>query len=182
MSSKDFTAVNETVSLGSAFRKTSSASHVADLSMAEKCNFWIQDSRYHDVAARYSFRRFAEMPIVEFTPAVFLGCHDSWSLAQGGPIFRRVSSLRGPLGVFGYDYFLEHAKESNVSIPKLLSYEGSWGDGEEYAYEVLNLADGKRHAQEIRDVVSAEYGPVPIDLVTEYLTVLVKIGVAEEVH
>ena len=35
--------------------------------------------------------------------------------------------------------------------------------GEEYAYEVLNFADGKRNAQEIRDAVSAEYGPVPLE-------------------
>ena len=65
--------------------------------------------------------------------------------------------------------------------PKLLSYDGLWGSGEEYAYEVLNFADGRRNAQEIRDAVSAEYGPVPLELVAEYLEALKKIGVVEEV-
>jgi len=44
----------------------------------------------------------------------------------------------------------------------------------------LNFADGKRNAQEIRDVVSAEYGPVPMEMVVEYLKALEKIGVVEQ--
>lgn len=99
----------------------------------------------------------------------------------GGPIYARASQPRGPLAVFGYDYFADHAKAAGVAEPKLLSYEGLWGSGEEYAYEVLNFADGKRNAQEIRDAVSAEYGPVPLDLVLEYLKALEKIGLVTEV-
>jgi aminopeptidase YwaD len=87
-------------------------------------------------------------------------------------IFRRSSQPRGPLSVFGYDYFAEHAKTAGVAKQKLLGYEGLWGGGEEYAYEVLNFADGKRNAQQIRDAVSAEYGPVPLELVVEYLRAL----------
>jgi hypothetical protein len=83
--------------------------------------------------------------------------------------------------VFGYDYFAEHAKTAGVATPKLLSYEGLWGGGEEYAYEALNFANGKRNAQQIRDAVSAEYGPVPLELVAEYLRALEKIGVVEQV-
>src|SRR5262249_30214264 len=79
--------------------------------------------------------------------------------------FKRTSQVKGPLAVFGYDYFADHAKEAGVATPKLLSYEGLWGSGDEYVYEVLNFADGKRTAQEIRDAVSAEYGPVPLELV-----------------
>jgi hypothetical protein len=56
-----------------------------------------------------------------------------------------------------------------------------WGAGEEYAYEVLNFADGKRNVEEIRDAVSAEYGPVPLEMVVEYLKALEKIGVVEQV-
>ena len=81
--------------------------------------------------------------------------------------------------VFGYDYFAEHAKSAAVTTPKLLSYEGSWGGGEEYAYEALNFADGRRSAQQITDALSAEYGPVPLALVVEYLQALKKIGVVE---
>ena len=97
-----------------------------------------------------------------------------------GKTFRRTDRAKGPLAVFGYDYFADHAKEAGVETPKLLSYEGLWGGGEEYAYEVLNFADGKRKPEEIRDAVSAEYGPVPLGLVVEYLKALEKIGVVEE--
>jgi len=95
--------------------------------------------------------------------------------------FVRTTKTKGPLAVFGYDYFADHAKAVGVATPKLLSYEGLWGSGEEYAYEVLNFADGKRNAQEIRDAVSAEYGPVPLEMVVEYLRALEKIGIVETV-
>jgi hypothetical protein len=95
--------------------------------------------------------------------------------------FKRRTEPKGPLAVFGYDYFAEHARAAGVATPKLLSYEGLWGAGEEYAYEVLNFADGKRNVQEIRDAVSAEYGPVPLEMVVEYLRALEKIGVVSEV-
>jgi hypothetical protein len=96
--------------------------------------------------------------------------------------FQRRAEPKGPLAVFGYDYFqVEWAKQAHAVKPGLLKYEGLWGGGEEYAYEVLNFADGKRNAQEIRDAVSAEYGPVPLELVVEYLKALEKIGVVEQV-
>ena len=42
-------------------------------------------------------------------------------------------------------------------------------DGALYAYEALNLVDGKRTIGQIRDVLSAEFAPVALDLVAEYL-------------
>jgi len=105
----------------------------------------------------------------------------SRAAGDGLLIYSRKTQARGPLAVFGYDYFAEHAKVAGVATPKLLSYEGLWGSGEEYAYEVLNFADGKRNVQEIRDAVSAEYGPVPLEMVVEYLKALEKIGVVEQV-
>ncbi len=100
----------------------------------------------------------------------------------GELVFARTSTPKGPLEVFGYDYFEEHSRPVGVATPKLLSYEGLWGAGEEYAYEVLNFADGKRNTQKIRDAVSAEYGPVPLELVVEYLLAAEKIGVVEQVR
>lgn len=38
-----------------------------------------------------------------------------------------------------------------------------------YAYEILNFVDGRRSIGEIRDAVSAEYGPIPFSLVADYL-------------
>lgn len=97
-------------------------------------------------------------------------------------VFKRNPQPKGPLAVFGYDYFEDHLKSTGLAAPKLLSYQGLWGGGEEYAYETLNFADGRRNAQQIRDAVSAEYGPVSLDLVLEYLRALEKIGVVAQQH
>ncbi|HLK34815.1 MAG TPA: hypothetical protein VKT29_17090, partial [Terriglobales bacterium] len=96
-------------------------------------------------------------------------------------VFARKAEPKGPLAVFGYDYFADHAKAAGAAVPKLLGYQSLWGGGEEYAYEVLNFADGKRNVQEIREAVSAEYGPVPREMVEEYLRALEQIGVVREV-
>jgi aminopeptidase YwaD len=97
--------------------------------------------------------------------------------------FRRDPQSKGPMAVFGYDDFeAEWTKRGHERKPKLLEYAGLWGGGEEYAYEVLNFADGKRNAQEIRDAVAAEYGPVPLELVVEYLKALQEIAVVEVVR
>ncbi|HEU4640084.1 MAG TPA: hypothetical protein VFS84_14625, partial [Candidatus Binatia bacterium] len=64
---------------------------------------------------------------------------------------------------------------------KLTQFQGSRGSGGEYAYEVLNLVNGTRNAQEIRDFVSAVYGPIPLELVVEYLRALESIKVIEAV-
>jgi aminopeptidase YwaD len=98
---------------------------------------------------------------------------------EGAVIYRRHAEPRGPMMVFGYDYFADHARAAGVATPRLLSYEGSWGAGEEYAYEALNFADGRRSAQQIADELSAEYGPVPSALVFEYLQALKRINVLE---
>ena len=101
--------------------------------------------------------------------------------AGAKPNWKRKLEPKGPLTVFGYDYFTDHAKAAGIATPKLLGYQGLWGGGEEYAYEVLNFADGRHNAQEIRDAVSAEYGPVPLEMVAEYLQALEKVGVVEQV-
>ena len=41
--------------------------------------------------------------------------------------------------------------------------------GSLYAYEIVNFVDGKRSVGEIRDAVAAEYGPIPLDVVADYL-------------
>lgn len=93
-------------------------------------------------------------------------------------IFHRAQQPRGQLTVFGYDYFEDHAGAA-IAKPGLLTYEGEWGAGPEYAYEALNFADGRRSAQDIRDELSAEYGTVPLNLVVDYLQALKSIGVLE---
>jgi aminopeptidase YwaD len=96
---------------------------------------------------------------------------------DGQLIFRRNPDLRGPLAVFGYDYFLDHYGEERAAKLGLLSHRGARGTGSEYAYELLNLVDGRRTAQAIRDDLAAIYGPVPLALVVEYLRALETIEV-----
>jgi len=98
---------------------------------------------------------------------------------DGTPIFRRRARPRGPLTVFGYDYFEAHAKSADLPSPRLLSFHGEWGAGEEYAYEALNFADGRHSARQITNELSAEYGPIPVELVTQYLQALKRIGVVD---
>jgi hypothetical protein len=51
--------------------------------------------------------------------------------------------------------------------------------GELYAYEIVNFIDGKRTVGEIRDAVSAEYGPLPVNLVFDYLQACAEAGVIQ---
>jgi hypothetical protein len=48
-----------------------------------------------------------------------------------------------------------------------------------YAYEIVNFVDGKRSVGDIRDAASAEYGPVTIDLVDDYLNACQKAGLIQ---
>ncbi|MGH7622484.1 MAG: hypothetical protein ACREMU_09115, partial [Gemmatimonadaceae bacterium] len=97
--------------------------------------------------------------------------------ASGGEatVYTRNADVKGPMVVFGYDYLADHTHAG--APPRLLDYQGARGAGDEYAYEVLNLVNGKRSARDIRDEVSTEYGPVSVELVTEYLRALESAGV-----
>lgn len=76
---------------------------------------------------------------------------------------------------FGYSYFDDQAERRHIPAPALLARQGLWGS--DYAYEALNLVDGRRTTGEIRDALTAIYGPVPLSAVAEYLDDLVRIGV-----
>jgi hypothetical protein len=92
-------------------------------------------------------------------------------------VFARNPEVRGPMSAFGYDYFTDHYGGERERALRLMRHGGLRGSGGDYAYEVLNLVDGRRTAQQIRDAVSAIYGPVPLDAVLEYLRALESIGV-----
>lgn len=94
---------------------------------------------------------------------------------DGALVFARNPKVLGPMAMFGYDYLEDHYKGP---APKLVDFEGERGEGgQAYAYEVLNFVDGTRNARDIRDLVSAEYGPVPLAMVAEYLRALQAGGV-----
>jgi hypothetical protein len=92
-------------------------------------------------------------------------------------VYRRAPEPKGPMGGFGYDYFQDHIAVKGIAAPALLARTGLWGGGGEYAYEALNLVDGRRTVRQIRDALAAIYGPVPLEAVAEYLTALEKIGI-----
>jgi aminopeptidase YwaD len=166
------------IASGEQARRASAMTHAILLPDVERRTFWDAQSNYDSA--------------LPFNLGVFLGNFQASSPNKPKPasevtptgdgllVFKRKPEPKGPLAVFGSDYFADRAKTAGIPTPKLLDYEGLWGSGEEYAYEVLNFADGTRNAQQIRDAVSAEYGRIPRTLVVEYLKDLEKIGILEQ--
>ncbi|MEQ8205353.1 MAG: hypothetical protein RIA65_04190, partial [Woeseia sp.] len=91
--------------------------------------------------------------------------------------FVRSPDVRGPMHAFGYSYISDELGSERYSQLRLPRYSGSDGSGGEYAYEALNLVDGSRSVSEIRNWLTAELGPVPLDIVREYLDALASIEV-----
>lgn len=91
---------------------------------------------------------------------------------DAGPACWRKSEPQGPLYAFGYSYLEDQLEAHGLERPTLLSYAGLWGSGSEYAYEVLNLVDGRRSVADIRDAASSIYGPIPQEQVRGFLDTL----------
>jgi len=108
-------------------------------------------------------RALSPTPTVASTPAEF-----------NNMIPKRNANAIGNLEVYYYDYIDDHLKgESPGNLARLSSLP----NGGTLTYETLNLVDGKRKVREIRDILSAAYGPVAIDAVFDYLKLLKKLGV-----
>lgn len=80
----------------------------------------------------------------------------------------------GPLTYQNDDVLLDRLGSERVGKIKLLAGASNrlfraQDQGELYAYEIVNFVDGKRSVGEIRDAVAAEFGPIPLDVVAEYL-------------
>jgi hypothetical protein len=96
---------------------------------------------------------------------------------EGALVYRRNPAVKGPVSVFGYDYLSDHVGKERAETLALPNLGG--GHGANYDYEALNLVDGKRTAAEIRDALTAIYGPVPLTAVVEYLRALAEGGLIE---
>ncbi|MDB4910685.1 MAG: hypothetical protein JWO39_1508 [Gemmatimonadetes bacterium] len=111
--------------------------------------------------------------------AAMVGASEGTPLAaatgDASRVYARNAAVSGPMIVFGYDYLADHTRGG--APPRLLSFVGARGTGADYAYEVLNFVNGKRSASQIRDMASAEFGPVDLQLVSEYLRALEAAGV-----
>lgn len=94
-----------------------------------------------------------------------------------GAAFSRVPVRRviGPMNVYYYDYVAERANGDLRAVERI----GSTPGGDILLYEILNLVDGTRSIQAIRDYITAAYRPVPVEDVAEYLKLLEKIGVLQ---
>jgi aminopeptidase YwaD len=82
----------------------------------------------------------------------------------------------GPMSVYYYDYVADRASGEDLKILERLNARSN---GDVIMYEVLNLVDGKRSIQAIRDYIAASYGLIPIEDVSDYLRLLEKIGVVK---
>ena len=91
-------------------------------------------------------------------------------------VFTRNLNVKGPMSVFGYNYFFDHYGTEKPR-PDIFGYTGIRGSGSEYAYEALNLVNGKHNVQEIRNMLSAEFGPIPLEYVNQYLEALKQINI-----
>jgi hypothetical protein len=80
----------------------------------------------------------------------------------------------GPLTYQNDNVLLARLGKERYGKIKLINAEATHllnvrDQSELYAYEIVNFVNGKRTVGEIRDAVSAEYGPLPVNLVVDYL-------------
>src|SRR5208283_2199653 len=90
----------------------------------------------------------------------------------------------GPLTYQNDNVLLAHLGKERYAKIKLINSEATQllnvrNQSELYAYEIANFVNGKRTVGEIRDAVSAEYGPLPVNLVTDYLNACAEAGVIQ---
>lgn len=97
-----------------------------------------------------------------------------------GPVYRRIRR-EGPMSAFGYSWFDDRLARAGLPRPALLAREPDV-DGAGFAYEALNLVDGRRSVGEIRDDLAASVGAAPVEEVAAYLETLARLGVIEPVR
>jgi len=83
---------------------------------------------------------------------------------------RRNEELKGPMGR-GY---LQEKLEGN-SYPDLPIFR----EDSRMTYEILNFIDGKNSILDIRNAVSAEYEPVPVKWVKDFILLLMKADIVK---
>jgi hypothetical protein len=90
----------------------------------------------------------------------------------------------GPLTYQNDNVLLARLGKERYAKIKLLNSEATpllnvRDQSELYAYEIVNFVNGKRTVGEIRDAVSAEYGPLAVNLVADYLEACAEAGVIQ---
>ena len=90
----------------------------------------------------------------------------------------------GPLTYQNDNVLLARLGKERYAKIKLINSEATMllnvrDQSELYAYEIENFVNGKRSVGEIRDAVSAEYGPLPLAVVADYLQACAEAGVIQ---
>ena len=90
----------------------------------------------------------------------------------------------GPLTYQNDNVLLARLGRDRYSKIKLINSEATQllsvrDQSELYTYEIVNFVNGRRTVGEIRDAVSAEYGPLPVDMVADFLEACVEAGVIQ---
>lgn len=91
-------------------------------------------------------------------------------------VVARLPAVRGPVNIFRYEYGAAWLAEK-TGRPTFLDDLAIARAGRYVWYEAINFVDGRRTMLEIRDLVSAEYGPVPGADVEQYFRFLERVGV-----
>ena len=92
-------------------------------------------------------------------------------------VYERNPDIQGPMGAFGYSYLEDKYGSEAPGGLQMRRYEGRYGSAGQYAYETLNFVDGIRTVSDIRDWLTTELGPLPLEFVEEYLAALESIDV-----
>jgi hypothetical protein len=82
----------------------------------------------------------------------------------------RNQSVKGPLAPGG-EWLAEKAGSGAARIPI-----ARLDNGDDVTYEIVNFMDGDRSVSDIRDAVSAEFEPIDLKLVAEYIDLLARAG------
>jgi aminopeptidase YwaD len=88
--------------------------------------------------------------------------------AIDGRVPVRNPAVKGPLTPGG-DWLREKAGSASPAIARV-------PNSDDVTYEIANFVDGTRTVSEIRDAVSAEFDPLPLEVVAEYLDLLARAG------
>lgn len=153
--------------------------NAADAAAVSRIHFTVERRKIHSIES------FATMTTEQHDAAAafvaeleaLIAVPDAPSSAGDATVYARNAGIKGPMTAFGYDYLPDRIGEETFAALRLPKYRGSHGSGGEYAYESLNLVDGKRSVSDIRDWLTTELGPVPLEFVAEYLAALDSIGV-----
>ncbi len=94
-----------------------------------------------------------------------------------GLVYERNDQIKGPMRGFGYSYVRDTYGKAAYAELQLPKFSFKHASGAEYVYEALNLVDGVRGVNDIRNWLTAEFGPVPVEYVAEYLAALASIDV-----